>query len=83
MRTRSFYVTGMKPAYGKEINDLLKASDLGMEGIFIPFAGKVTVKMSDEATKDQRERQPDGIKSAYEQMGCVAVAVLEEEEFVV
>lgn len=77
MKKREFYVIGLKPAAGKQMNDFIRMFDLGTEGAFIPLAGKVTILVKDDVTDDQWERQPGAIKLAYEEVGCVEVKVVE------
>lgn len=72
---RTFYATGYAPAYNELANKLLKAFDLGVEGAFRPFADRLTVTVIDDATQDQLDRQPDGIRNAYIDAGCIDVTV--------
>lgn len=77
MITRNFRVSGIQPAHGEKMNNFVKALNLGMEGVFIPFAEEVIVAINDEIFDPQWERQIDGIKRAYEEAGCVRVVVIE------
>lgn len=77
MKIREFYISGLEPAYGKQVNDFVKVLDLGMEGAFIPFAQKVTAQINDDVSAEQWARQPAGIKLAYEEAGCIEVVVRE------
>jgi len=73
---REFYITGYKPAYGKKVNDMAKAFDLGTDGAFIRFTERMVATLSDNITEEKLAQQPKAIKSAYESSGCVDVIVV-------
>lgn len=77
MKTRNFRVSGMQPAHGEKMNNFVKALNLGMEGVFIPFAEEVIVAINDEVFGPQWGGKIDGIKRAYEEAGYVKVKVIE------
>jgi hypothetical protein len=84
---RKFILVGYRPAYGKKANELMKAFDLGVEGVFIPFSEIVTIGISDDVTEEQLEKQPDAIMHAYEKTyGCIDLSIeeidLEAEELI-
>lgn len=78
---RTFVVTGLKPAFGKAVNDFVKLCDLGINGAFVKFGHIVTATVEDSATQEQLDRQPIAIKAAYEKLGCtdIDVAITKEE----
>lgn len=75
MMKREFLVTGQRPAYGKEVNDLIEALDLGVIGAFVPFSYVMTATLKRDVTEDQLRRQPEAIKQALEQNGCRNVVI--------
>lgn len=77
MKSRCFFISGFRPAYGKQVNDLVKMFDLGIEGVFTPFSHDATILIKDDVTDEQWAEQPSGIKRAYEEVGCAEVGVME------
>ena len=75
MRTREFYITGYKPAYSKQANELIKAFDLGVDGAFVKFAEKMIATLEDDVSPEQLAKQPSAIQKAYEEFGCINVSV--------
>ena len=67
---KSFWVVGLRPAFGKQVNDLIKAFDLGTDGAFVKFFVKATVTL-----KDNDKPLQEVIKAAYEKAGCVSVKI--------
>lgn len=74
---RKFIVWGKRPAVSKLHNDFLKACDLGIDGLFVPFANEVTITVSPDCTHEQLEKHPVAIVEGYEEVGCVDVGIRE------
>jgi hypothetical protein len=76
-RKRMFLVSGLRPAFGKQVNDFVAALDLGISGGYVRFSHKTVITLGDGVTQDQLDRQPDAVRTAYEQSGCINVRVRE------
>jgi hypothetical protein len=74
-RQRKFQVTGLAPAQGKEVNALVRAFDLGVQGMFVPEEHVITATLSGDVTEAQLARQPEAIRRAYVEAGWVDVRV--------
>lgn len=79
-----FILTGLKPAYGHDVNKFVKACDLGVEGAFVTTSELVTVTTKDERDADALVVLEGHIRQAYESAGwrnvVVASVDLVEEE---
>lgn len=69
-----YLISGLRPAYGKKVNQFLAALDLDITGAFYHFEEVATVAVDVSTTKTAQDRM-DGIKWAYEQQGHVDVEI--------
>ena len=66
---------GCYAAYGKQVNELIKAFDLGIDDAFIKFAEKVTATLENDVSPKQLAKQPSAIQKVYEELGCINVKI--------
>jgi len=79
-RVRILFVTGQQPVLGKQINLLLQAFDLGIEGVFEPFCDKITLNLKEGVSEEQLRNQEKAITIAYEEQGCTNITILEAKD---
>lgn len=75
MVKKVFIVTGMAPTQSKEVNQFLKACDLGMEGAFVPKSLRITATMDNKVTPSHLKRQIPAFKAAFEELGWTNITV--------
>lgn len=73
---RIFVITGMRE-FSRQVSALMRAFDLGVDAVYVPFREQITVTCADNVTNEQLMLQPQAIKRAYESFGFRAITIAE------
>jgi len=65
---KTFLVSGLKPAYGKAVNDFVAAVDLGV-GAFVNCSLECCLALADDMPQESLEGLPKMLKLSFEDAG--------------
>lgn len=77
---KKFVVSGLMPAYGKDVNDFAKALDLGTVGAFVDARQEIALTVSDDTPQEKLDKIPRKLIEAWETVkGWINVTIKEIE----
>lgn len=77
---KKFIVSGLMPAYGKDVNDFAKLLDLGTVGAFVDTRQEVLITIPDDTPQEKLDKMPQKLIEAWETVkGWLNVTIKEIE----